>query len=176
MYKGITLIYDPSPPSSVHTFTLVLKTALSDRTQPPNVPPSPEPATLSYEANFAITPTSLDSPNANDGTRTVNLKLNDFVPTYRGKKVERSDPRYQPLHSEKIYELSLMCRSGFGQQKGDFEVNILSISKWKKDRGVLQGVLMWLSSGWRWMTSWLASFARGSGHVRLDEKEGFDAA
>jgi hypothetical protein len=93
-------------------------------------------------------------------TKTKYFPFSDLVPTYRGRDVPRSDPRYEPFHSEKIYELSLMCRSGFGEQKGDFELVLLDVAGWKKDeeelsgaggiwayvRSILHGLRAWLSS------------------------------
>lgn len=93
-------------------------------------------------------------------TKTKYFPFSDLVPTYRGREVPRSDPRYEPFHSEKIYELSLMCRSGFGEQKGDFELVLLDVAGWKKDeeelsgaggiwayvRSILHGLRAWLSS------------------------------
>ncbi|ORX34209.1 complex I intermediate-associated protein 30-domain-containing protein [Kockovaella imperatae] len=170
LFKGITIdIVDSGSSlrkSSVHTYTLVLKTSLSNRTQPPNVPPSPEPASLSYEASFTVgEPSSLGSK-----TRSIHLNINDFIATYRGRELPRSDPRYQPFHSEKIYELSLMCRSGFGEQKGDFELVIQGISRWRKE-SKSKAIVSFFSSIWNRATRWILSWFSTEGKVQLQDEE-----
>ena len=151
-YKGVTLTIHPSSSSSsksvttsetprASSFTLVLKTTLNTRPPSrPKTPPQPEPASLSYEASF--------TPSKKDGPETVKLAFDDFKVTYRGREVPKDDPRWQPFHSEKIYELSLMCRSDFGGQKGDFELVVGEIAGWEKSdsRKTASGT----DDGWRW--------------------------
>ena len=156
-YRGISLSIAPDATSTTptaHTFTLVLKTTFNPIPPPhhPKTPPSPEPAALSYEASFA-------QP---DGHKSVNIRFGDFKAMYRGKEVGRDDSIYQPLHSEKIYEMSLMCRSGFGQQKGEFGVVVLGVSGWAKEKEL--GWLEWCMGMVRWVGSWVGL---GEGGVRL---------
>lgn len=144
-FEGITIHVAPSPkqvtsdvgmskkPSTPHTFTLVLKTEpQTKRPQPPQVPPYPEPASLSYEHNFSA-PSHFSGSNGTTGK--VELCFKDFKPVYRGREVSRDDPRYRPFDSSRTYELSLMCRSGFGKQEGEFDIVIAGIEGWKKVDG-----------------------------------------
>lgn len=172
-YRGITLhIQHDSPalstftPHRAETFTLVLKTTLP--TSPPSrpkTPPNPEPASLSYEASF--------TPSSDLTTEKVNLDFEDFKATYRGREVKRDDPRYQPLHTEEIYELSLMCRSDFAAQKGDFSVIIHSLEGWKKEGKVGRGgVLGVMSTIWVGFVAWVWSFFSGrGGRILLHDEE-----
>ena len=123
----------------------------------------PLPATLSYEAQF--TPNQ-DLVHKQD--QIINLHFHDFKPTYRGKQVSRSDQRYQPLKSEHIYEMSLMCRSGFGAQQGDFDLVITEIDGWdKQDKKSLWTVLV----GKMWgMVNWVMELF-GRNRSRPDDEE-----
>lgn len=163
-FKGVSITYalPESSAKAANTFTLVLKTSLSVRPSPdkPKLPPNPEPASLSYEVSFTPEVASSLAGYGKVETKTKYFQFSELVPTYRGREVPRSDPRYEPFHSEKIYELSLMCRSGFGEQKGDFELVLLDVAGWKKDkkeqageggiwayiRSILQGLRAWISS------------------------------
>lgn len=99
--------------------------------------------------------------------------------TYRGREVARDDPKYQPFRSEEIYELSLMCRSAFGNQKGDFELVVDSISGWKKDKEDTTNALGWfanvwakLCSAWMGLAAWVwAKTSEGKIALHDDEKE-----
>lgn len=174
-YRGITLKVQPDRPSissskphRAEIFTLVLKTTLP--TSPPSKPknpPSPEPASLSYEISF--------TPSSALSTQRFDLDFDDFKAVYRGREVKRDDPRYQPLHTEEIYELSFMCRSDFAAQKGDFSVIVHSLEGWKKDkvakgeRGGLVGVL---SAIWVGLVAWVWSFFSGTeGRIALHDEE-----
>lgn len=148
------------------TFTLVLKSTLPTRPpSKPKNPPSPEPASVSYEANF--TPSKSLS-----GKETINIGFDDFKPFYRGREVKRDDPKYQPLKSEELYELSLMCRSGFATQKGDYSVIVYSIEGWKKDkkaeRSGFIGVLLTI---WTGLIAWVSSFFFNQGRIALHDEE-----
>ncbi|BGP28176.1 NADH:ubiquinone oxidoreductase intermediate-associated protein 30 [Rhodotorula toruloides] len=55
---------------------------------------------------------------------TVLAKWEEFKPFYRGKPKEDA----ATLDPSAIYELSFMCRSNFGQQQGDFTLDIVSLS------------------------------------------------
>ncbi|RSH92630.1 hypothetical protein EHS25_008075 [Saitozyma podzolica] len=108
-------------------FTVVLKTTIRPEPNPPKVPPSPEPASLSYEATFSSPAFLSSSPTK------ICLPWDDFRVTYRGREVPRSDPRYEPLDPSGVYEMSLMCRSGFGKQEGEFGLVVLAIGGWRRD-------------------------------------------
>lgn len=118
-------------PEAPHTFTLVLKTSPPQHPPShPKTPPSPEPATLSYEHDFALPRASVaasSSANANTQPHTLHLEWTDFKPVYRGREVPPSDPRYKPFDPQQIYELSVMCRSAFGKQEGEFGIVLAGI-------------------------------------------------
>ena len=90
--------------------------------------------------------------------------------TYRGKEVKIGDPMYKPLDPRRLFEISLMCRSGFGKQAGEFGVVVLGIGGWRVgDKGegkVREGcwceLRRWLGMAW--------SGDRG-GHIRLERDE-----
>ena len=159
LYPDTTLSTDSDHP---RTFTLALKTTLN--TTPPSrpkTPPTPEPASLVYEANFT-------SPKTEAGTHEISIEFQDFKPMYRGKEVATDDPLYKPLISESIYEMSLMCRSGFGNQYGEFGIVILGIAGWAKgsEVGREQGWWGWLISMWSVVGSWV-----WGGRVKLEEEK-----
>ena len=190
-YQGVTLTIHPSSSASevsstsssprANTFTLVLKTSLNTRPPSrPKTPPQPDPASLSYEASF--TP----SKQAKDAAEVVNLAFDDFKVTYRGREVPKHDPRWQPFHSEKIYELSLMCRSDFGGQKGDFEVVVGDIAGWEKDgnAAAVAGaddasqwrVVSWARSVWGALSAivvgfWIWAKGAADGKIALPDEE-----
>lgn len=144
------------------------------RTKPPKepkLPPQPEPAVLTYEAPFTR-PHPSASVGEGSGVERVDIDWSDFKPHYRGREVPRDDGRWKPLDTEGIYEISFMCRSGFGKQQGDFGVVIQGLAGLKKGQGALMGAAMgvgwgaWLRSWWVWLSSWFVS----SGRVRLEDK------
>lgn len=158
-FKGITLTLSPNKKKLVsgdpHTFHLVLKTTLRPPSDPkhPRNPPSPEPASISYEAPFT------------SDEEQVHLEWNQFVPTYRGREVPRTDPKYEPLDTDGIYELSLMCRSGFGKQEGEFEAIIASIEAWRGGKKVRAGC-------WSGMSRWVGGWWNGEqGSIRLKDNQ-----
>jgi len=172
-YQGLCLSLHPdtslTTTTGPKTFTLVLKTTLNT-TPPkhPKTPPEPDAASLSYEANFTPSPSS----TSKEGGETMCIAFGDFVPMYRGKEVKSGDRRYKPLLSDSIYELSLMCRSRFGEQKGEFGVVVLGIAGWSRDKegvkevGSGSGWWGWLVGVGGWVGSWCGG---GEGKVRLDE-------
>ncbi|GFZ43214.1 hypothetical protein JCM24511_00933 [Saitozyma sp. JCM 24511] len=144
-------------------FTLVLKTTIRPEPNPPKVPPSPEPASLSYEATFS-SPSSLSS-----SPTEVCLEWLDFKVTYRGREVPRSDPRHEPLDPSGVYEMSLMCRSGFGKQEGEFGLVVLAIGGWRRD-----AKLKAREGCWDGLRSWLGrcrAGTTGTGEIRLEGDE-----
>ncbi|KAL4818900.1 complex I intermediate-associated protein 30-domain-containing protein [Aspergillus spinulosporus] len=72
---------------------------------------------LSWEADFR--------PSYNRGK--VAVKWEDFRPTYRGKEVRD----VEPLDCKAIKRFSIMMRSFFGEQEGNFGLSIASIAAWK---------------------------------------------
>jgi hypothetical protein len=158
--------------SSPSNFTLILKNTI--RTAPPKepkLPPQPEPAVISYEVSFAR-PSPSDSKHQKP--TQVDFAWSDFKPHYRGREVPRDDEKWKPLNTEAIYEVSFMCRSGFGKQEGDFGVVVLGLWGLKKGHldvckrglGGAESWSAWFGSWWGWIWSWFGS----SGSVRLDEK------
>ena len=166
----------------------MLQTTLNtDPPRNPKNPPEPEPAKLSYEATFSPSSVSSQSITAFGVTSSVvgiEIPWKEFVPTYRGKKVESTDPRYKPLQTDSIYEMSLMCRSGFGKQSGVFDLVILSIGAIPRRDSIAQGMkggagdevyeiprgwLGWFRGVWDWIRSWVV--ASEEGMVRLEEEK-----
>jgi hypothetical protein len=103
--------------------------------------------------------------------KEVQLGWSDFKPHYRGREVSRDDEKWKPLDTQGIYEISFMCRSGFGKQEGDFGVVIVGLSGLRKGklagRGAdLRGWSAWFGSWWGWHWTCFST----SGRVKLDEK------
>ncbi|GAA5879618.1 hypothetical protein JCM8547_003549 [Rhodosporidiobolus lusitaniae] len=98
---------------------------------------------------------------------TVLARWGKFKPHYRGKE----KPDAEPLDPSSIYELSFMCRSNFGDQAGDFSLDIVSLAEAPKE-GKLDKAKSWvllalqLLRQWK---EWLAGlFGRGKvGGVKL---------
>jgi len=152
-------------------FTVVLKTTLN--TVPPDhpkTPPTPEPASLSYEADFTPQHKSKHDADVPSYGEEICIGWSSFTPMYRGKEVGSDDPIYKPLSSESVYEMSLMCRSGFGDQKGEFGLVVGSIGGWKREDEEEGGLGWWvLFQGIAgWVRAWLG--LGGEGSVRLDDK------
>ncbi|KAF9894779.1 hypothetical protein FE257_004400 [Aspergillus nanangensis] len=61
---------------------------------------------------------------------SVFVKWSDFTPTYRGKEVKDAEP----LDLGNIKRISLMMRSFFGTQEGDFSLEIDSIAAVRTDQ------------------------------------------
>ncbi|OJD38764.1 cia30 family protein [Diplodia corticola] len=87
------------------------------------LPPDPdtgrEQSTISYEYDFVAPPT-----NMTGATSTVFVPWEDFKATYRG----REDPDAPPIDLTDIKRFSVMTRSFFGNQEGNFSLSIKSIS------------------------------------------------
>lgn len=75
--------------------------------------------------------------------------------------MDPSDPRYKAFDSSRIYELSLMCRSGFGKQEGDFGIVVVSIEGWEK------GEAKERDGCWRGVKDWVGSWLGGERGVKL---------
>lgn len=81
---------------------------------------SREQATISWECDFELPPQ--DKPGETHD-KTVFLPWEAFNPTYRGKLQKDADP----LDKAKIKRFSIMIRSFFGAQEGDFSLYIRRI-------------------------------------------------
>ncbi|KAJ9127751.1 hypothetical protein QFC24_000034 [Naganishia onofrii] len=146
-YQGLAITFDVTPPAPAPVeeekpkhFTLVLKGSI-----PPLRPDGRRESTLSYEYTFINTSctstssTTIDNPHEQQHQRrTITIPWSDFSPTYRGRPITPKDPQYTPLdpgsvdprNGEEqggIAEISLMCRSGFGKQQGEFELVVRRI-------------------------------------------------
>ncbi|KAE8453692.1 hypothetical protein EG329_009203 [Mollisiaceae sp. DMI_Dod_QoI] len=94
-------------------YTLTLKDELL-----PKSPNGREQSTVSWEYDF----------KANQEGEKVYIQWEDMKPTYRGR--EKKDAK--PLDLKNIKRMSLMMRSFFGTQQGDFSMSIRSISAFHK--------------------------------------------
>ncbi|KAK3109841.1 hypothetical protein LTR53_016475 [Teratosphaeriaceae sp. CCFEE 6253] len=98
-------------------YTLILK----DKLLPANPDNGREQATISWEADFELPPTTIPGDTHD---RTVIIPFASLNPTYRGKLQKDA----APLDTKKIQQISLMMRSFFGTQHGDFSLEITSIT------------------------------------------------
>ncbi|OIW25013.1 CIA30-domain-containing protein [Coniochaeta ligniaria NRRL 30616] len=93
------------------TYTLILK----DTEALPKRPDGREQSTVNWEYDFCL--------GSSSGGRLV-MRLEDFKPTYRG----RPRPDAEPLNLHRILAMSIMMRSHFGEQEGDFSLALRSIA------------------------------------------------
>jgi len=117
-YDGLEIIIEKSDEKQ---YTFILKDELL-----PKSPNGREQSTVSWEYDFTV-----ESENLASGAGKVTIEWNDLKPTYRGKK--KKD--VTPLDISKIKRFSIMMRSFFGDQEGDFSLSILSIAASKKSSG-----------------------------------------
>ncbi|RCI17164.1 hypothetical protein L249_2814, partial [Ophiocordyceps polyrhachis-furcata BCC 54312] len=75
-------------------------------------------AVLSWEAVFCAPV---------DDDKVVRLAWADFVPTYRGREVKGA----KPLDLSRVRRVALMMRSFFGEQSGEFQLEIRSIAAYQ---------------------------------------------
>lgn len=114
-YDGISLDIKKSDGKK---YTLILKDELL-----PKSPDGREQSTVSWEYDFK---------GEADGGKTFG-RWNYFKPTYRGR--EKKDAK--PLDLKHVKRISLIMRSFFGTQEGDFSLSITSISAFSKaDSGI----------------------------------------
>ncbi|KAL4983286.1 complex I intermediate-associated protein 30-domain-containing protein [Aspergillus falconensis] len=113
-YAGVELDIDTAT-SDKKLYTLILK---DERGLLPPRDDGRERSGLSWEVDFRL--------GCNKGKRLV--RWEDFRPTYRGKEVRD----VEPLDLKAIKRLSIMMRSFFGRQEGDFTLSIVSIAAWKE--------------------------------------------
>lgn len=157
-YNGIVIsaLPDPLQPAQAGApcskkpmeFTFVIKTTpTSHIPKHPKVPPPPRAAKLTYEVRFTLA--QAKNQGITPGEQKFYFPWGDFKATYRGREVKEGDPEWVPLDTSSIYEVNLMCRSGFGQQEGDFGVIVTGIYAWEKgekdqkEAGCWQGVKEW---------------------------------
>ncbi|SCV67285.1 BQ2448_5931 [Microbotryum intermedium] len=114
-------------------------------------------AGISYEYQFT-------TDDFNGKEKQIQMKWDQFVPTYRGRAVKEP-----PLDPTKLYELSFMCRSNFGQQAGDFELKILELAALgnKNHKRQAQGCLGWAKQLVTRRYEALAGWYKGDRGVRL---------
>ncbi|KAE9377200.1 CIA30-domain-containing protein [Stipitochalara longipes BDJ] len=109
-YDGITLDIKKADGKK---YTLILKDELL-----PKSPNGREQSTVSWEYDF--------KGDTHGGK--VFVHWDDFNATYRGR--EKKDAK--PLDLRHVKRISLMMRSFFGSQEGDFSLSITSISAFRK--------------------------------------------
>jgi len=89
------------------------------------LPPDPdsgrEQSTVSYECDFDLPPQT--KPGDAVG-KTIFIPWQSFNPTYRGRVKKDA----KPLDTKKIKRMSIMIRSYFGAQEGEFSLTIKTIS------------------------------------------------
>ncbi|KEY70763.1 hypothetical protein S7711_03259 [Stachybotrys chartarum IBT 7711] len=98
-------------------YALTLKNSL-----PPNRPDGRERAAVSWEADF-VAPEDADG-DLSDGPANLFLPWSAFKATYRGK----DKPDAEPLDLANIKRVGLMMRSFFGEQDGDFSLDLHGIA------------------------------------------------
>ncbi|WWC99469.1 hypothetical protein V866_006372 [Kwoniella sp. B9012] len=176
-YSGLSIIYQPDPQThytekTPKDYTLVLKTTpTANIPKHPKTPGPPREAQLTYEVSFSLPTTTVGKVEAKANKEEKReFKWNEFQATYRGKHVPEGDERWVPLDPGLIYELSIMCRSDFGKQKGDFGVVVRSLEAIGKNK-----IGWWSGIGWLWtwvvgLFSWAWSW-NSRGGVKLEDDE-----
>ncbi|EED20679.1 conserved hypothetical protein [Talaromyces stipitatus ATCC 10500] len=123
-YDGIEFIVGKSDGKR---YSFVLKDEML-----PKRPDGREQSSLNWEYEFVVPATSDCEDRTREGT-VFRAKWCDFEPTYRGKPQEGLTRRILPRNIKRI---TLMMRSFFGMQSGDFEVEIKSIAVFKEGNQV----------------------------------------
>lgn len=114
-YDGLRIRYRPNQPEKgrPNEFTIILKTILAGTR-----PDGRRESTTSYEYSF-------DSSSASSSSiHHLDMPFDEFKPFYRGRP-QSDAPALDPAE---IKELSIMCRSQFDKQSGDFELFVESIA------------------------------------------------
>ncbi|PWY72630.1 CIA30 family protein [Aspergillus eucalypticola CBS 122712] len=111
-YAGLELSV---PKSDGHTYTLNLRDELQDPR-----PDGRQRSGLVWEAKFKV----------EKGQTNVKLGWREFRPTYRGREVHMG----RPLILAGVKQFGIMIRSFFGEQEGDFELEIEWIRGIKKEK------------------------------------------
>ncbi|GJP90779.1 hypothetical protein CBS63078_3949 [Aspergillus niger] len=112
-YAGLELSI---PKSDGHTYTLNLRDELQDPR-----PDGRQRSGLVWEAKFKV----------EKGQTKVRLGWKEFRPTYRGREVHMG----RPLILAGVKRFEIMIRSFFGEQEGDFELEIESIKGIEQEKG-----------------------------------------
>ncbi|KAK9899520.1 NADH:ubiquinone oxidoreductase complex I intermediate-associated protein 30 [Cystobasidium minutum MCA 4210] len=91
-----------------------------------------------------------------------------FVPTYRGRPIPKHEAK--PFNPADIKEISIMCRSNFGKQSGDFNLFIADITAFTEDHK--SNIPNLLSKAWNWLRDWFLYIMglrrdNGRGFIRL---------
>ncbi|GAA5838103.1 hypothetical protein JCM11251_004707 [Rhodosporidiobolus azoricus] len=100
---------------------------------------------------------------------TVLAKWDEFKPHYRGKAKDDAPP----LNPASIYELGFMCRSNFGEQAGDFELEVISLAEALRDKQLerayrwAQVLIQWLGEWKLWFLELVGLSGQRGGTVRL---------
>nr|ODN93267.1 hypothetical protein L203_00538 [Cryptococcus depauperatus CBS 7841] len=172
-YAGIVISAMPDPlnfckdTNQPSEFTVVIKTSpTSPILHHLKTSGSPRAAQLVYESRFILN--KGDKTGMIPSEENFYLPWNDFKATYRGREINPEEPRWAPLDTSSIYEVSLMCRSNFGKQEGDFGLIITGISAWEKDSSNQETESGCLSV----MTAWVRNVMGWDRGIRLEE--GFD--
>ncbi|EXJ59049.1 hypothetical protein A1O7_06480 [Cladophialophora yegresii CBS 114405] len=119
-FSGVEVSIDPSQ-SDGKLYTLILK----DEILPRDPDTGRERSTISWEFNFTVSRCRPEAPSRSSPSDTSGFFVpwDRFKPTFRGKGCD--DPRSLDLSDVK--GVSIMIRSFFGSQQGDFRLRILTI-------------------------------------------------
>jgi len=112
-YDGLEIIIDKSDGKM---YTLIVKDY-----KPGKRDDGREMAGVNWEYDFVV---------EQDNAVMISAKWSDFKPTYRGR--EKGDA--EPIKTGEIYQFSIMMRSFFEKQQGDFNLTIESISAYKEQQ------------------------------------------
>ncbi|CAK1355051.1 hypotheticalsprotein [Cercospora beticola] len=117
-YAGIEL-YIAKGDKKRYTFNL------KDELLPQDPDTGREQSSISYECDFELPPQTVPG-DAHD--KTIFIPWSSFNATYRGRPKKDA----KPIDLKKIKRFSIMMRSFFGTQEGDFSLSIRSISALQK--------------------------------------------
>lgn len=167
-YDGIRLRILPSPVAvaaggkAKHptSFTLNVKTSLPEKR-----PDGRNESVVVYELPFStIPPISSNTTFPESSLIECIGRWDQFEPTYRGRPAKDA-PKLDP---SSIEEISIMCRSNFDAQEGDFELRIIDIYAISLKRNLTERMRAWLSMLWQWYLGIFSIRKRGrDGHIRL---------
>ncbi|KAK0861185.1 hypothetical protein LTR87_017041 [Friedmanniomyces endolithicus] len=113
--------YGIPSPISVRANTKLRTVILKDKLLPPDPENGREQATISYEADFELPSQTIPGDTHH---RTVIIPFASLNPTYRGK-LKKDAP---DLDTKNIKQISLMMRSFFGTQEGNFSLTLKSLT------------------------------------------------
>ncbi|KAK5167953.1 uncharacterized protein LTR77_006520 [Saxophila tyrrhenica] len=102
-------------------YTFILK----DELLPPDEKSGREQSTISWECDFELPPQTKPGDVCD---KSVYIPWDSLNPTYRGKLKKDADP----LDLKKIKRISIMMRSFFGSQEGDFSLKIKTLAALEK--------------------------------------------